>query len=179
MSDTHEVISSENKFEGKWFSVRRETLIFPNGLKVERDVVDHPDAVVVIPVDQERNVLLVEQYRNAAGAMLLELPAGTVEEGEDPLVSAQRELREETGVAARQLIPVGNFWASPGFCTERMWMFLGLDLENSPLEPDLDEDISVKRIPFEEVLEMAARGLIVDGKTIAGLFLAQNYLANR
>ena len=179
MSDTHEVYSSENKFEGKWFSVRRETLIFRNGLKVERDVVDHPDAVVVIPVDQERNVLLVEQYRNAAGAMLLELPAGTVEEGEDPLVSAQRELREETGVAARQLIPVGNFWASPGFCTERMWMFLGLDLENSPLEPDLDEDISVKRIPFEEVLEMAARGLIVDGKTIAGLFLAQNYLANR
>lgn len=179
MSDTHEIISSENKFEGKWFSVRRETLIFPNGLKVERDVVDHPDAVVVIPVDQERNVLLVEQYRNAAGALLLELPAGTVEEGEDPLVSAQRELREETGVAARQLIPVGNFWASPGFCTERMWMFLGLDLENSPLEPDLDEDISVKRIPFEEVLEMAARGLIVDGKTIAGLFLAQNYLANR
>ena len=82
-------------------------------------------------------------------------------------------------VKKQWLSPVGNFWASPGFCTERMWMFLGLDLENSPLEPDIDEDISVKRIPFEEVLEMAARGLIVDGKTIAGLFLAQNYLANR
>ena len=179
MSETHEVISSENKFEGKWFSVRRESLIFPNGLAVERDVVDHPDAVVIIAIDHERNVLLVEQYRNAAGCLLLELPAGTVEEGEDPLVSAQRELREETGVAAQTLMPIGNFWASPGFCTERMWMFLGLDLENSPLDPDFDEDISVKRIPLERVLEMASTGLIVDGKTLAGLVLAGSYLMEK
>jgi ADP-ribose pyrophosphatase len=135
----------------------------------EREIVEHAESVAIVAVDREQQVWLVSQFRETARKQLLELPAGVCEEGEDPLASARRELREECGLRGGSWTQLASFWTTPGFCRERMHLFLAEDLEPGEADPDDDEEVDVVRWPAAEVVERIAE--LEDAKTIAGLLL--------
>ncbi|NDJ60244.1 MAG: NUDIX hydrolase [Chloroflexi bacterium] len=141
----------------------------PDGAPAKRELVRHPGAVAIIAVDADLQVLLVRQFRIAAGVVLREIPAGTLEPGEAPLICAERELREETGYRPGKLEPMGGIYVAPGYTTEYIHLFYATDLSEDPLAQDADEFIEVDRVPFTEALAMIERGDIVDGKSITGL----------
>jgi ADP-ribose pyrophosphatase len=164
-------LHTEIGYRGRAFTVRKDTLKLPDGRETVYDIIDHPGAVTIIPVDKAGNIYFVRQFRPATGEVLLELPAGTLEKGEDPLECAQREIQEETGFAATKFTSLGAVWLAPGYSTEYLHFFLATDLYPSRKEGDEDEFISVDVIPYLKALEMAKSGLIKDGKSLAGLFL--------
>jgi ADP-ribose pyrophosphatase len=169
-------IKSEVVYTGRAFSVRSDTLRLPDGHETRLDIVDHPGSVIIVPVDEQNNLVFVRQYRHAAGLDLLELPAGTLDEGEAPGACAMREIREETGLAAGKMDLLGGFYLSPGYSTEYMHVFLATELRPDPLEADPDEFLSVELIPVGKALTMARLGEIPDAKTLAAILLAQSYL---
>jgi len=171
-----ELLKSDVLMQGRAFAIRRDTLKTPDGRKTKFEIIEHGGSVVIIPVDEYGNMLLVRQYRHATGGELLELPAGTLDKDEDPKVCAAREIREETGMAAGNLVRLGDFWLAPGYSTEFMVVFLATDLSFNPLEADADEFLSVERVPVEEVIQMAERGEMPDAKSLAALFLAKTSL---
>ena len=173
----YERVASERVFVGSHLTVRRDTWRAPNGRAHDFEVVETPDAVVIVPIDGDGNVLLVRQHRAGPHRVLLELPAGGVDDGETPEEGAQRELREETGHAAAHLRLLGDFWTVPGFGTERMYAFLATDLREDPLPPDEDEGLTVERMPFAKAVEAARSGQIPDVKSIAALLLAEPIVA--
>ena len=164
-------LHSETGYQGRAFRVRKDTLKLPNGHETVYDIVDHPGAVTIIPIDTAGNIYFIRQFRPATGEILLELPAGTLEKGEDPLDCAAREIQEETGFAARKFISLGAVWLAPGYSTEYLHFFLAKDLYESPKKGDEDEFISVEVISYGKALEMARSGQIKDGKSLAGLLL--------
>lgn len=168
-------ISSNRVFAGKLLNLRVDTIEFSQGKYAFREIVEHNPASVVVPIDDENNVLLVRQFRYAVGHNLLEAPAGIVENGESPKECAQRELQEEIGYYARDLIPLGKFWSAPGFCNELMYAYLGRALEEKVLMSDPDENISVERIKFSGIAELIRTGEIQDAKTIAALLMAKQF----
>jgi ADP-ribose pyrophosphatase len=153
-------------------------VVFPDGRQAEFDLLVHPGAVTIVPVDEDGNVWFINQYRHSAGGMLLELPAGTLGEGEQPEDCAQREVREETGMSAANIERIGEFYTSPGYSTEYMYIFLATGLTPDPLPKDADEYIEVVKYPLEQAYVMALGGEIHDGKTIAALALARSALLN-
>jgi ADP-ribose pyrophosphatase len=167
-----QLVKQESIFDGRIIKVRVDTLLLPDGQQVQREVVVHNGAVVMVPIDQDDHVLLVRQYRHAAGESLLEAPAGTLEDSEAPEDCAQRELQEEIGYASTDLRPMGGFWSSPGFCTEFLYAYAALGLVESRLSPDSDEDIAVERVPVGSIPGMIRQGEIRDAKTIAALLMA-------
>ena len=167
-----EFLKSEVLMKGRAFAIRRDYLKTPDGQETNLDIIEHGGSVVIIPVDEKGNVLLVRQYRHATGGDLLELPAGTLDNGEDPEVCAAREIREETGMAASTLTKVGDFYLAPGYSTEFMHVYLATGLNFNPLEADADEFLSVESIQVAETIRMAERGEIPDAKSLAALFLA-------
>lgn len=169
-------ISSSIAFQGHAFRLRQDKLITPDGREVTYEIIDHPGAVTIIPMDAERRILFIRQYRPATGEVMLELPAGTLNPGEDPLVCAHREVREETGMAARKMDKLGELWLAPGYSNEYLWFFLATDLYAAPLDQDEDEFIAVEPILYESALEMARQGKILDGKTMAGLQMLRGVL---
>ena len=171
-----ELLKSEVIFSGRAFTIRRDLLRVPDGRETKLDIVEHVGSVILVPVDERGNLLFVRQYRHATGLDLLELPAGTLNEGEAPEVCARREIREETGMAAKEMKRLGGFYLAPGYSTEYMNVFLATDLVPDPLDADADEFISVESIPVKEALAMAARGEIPDAKSLAALLLAQPHL---
>ena len=171
-----ELIRSEILLQGRTFKIRRDHLKTPDGRETKFEIVEHGGSVVVIPVDHEGNMLFVRQYRHAAGLNLLELPAGT-RDGDEPYAEcAAREIREETGMEAGTLIKVGEFYLAPGYSTEFMGVFLATDLKHNPLDPDVDEFLSVEKISVKSALEMAERGEMPDAKSLAALLLARPHL---
>jgi len=171
-----ELLHSETLMKGRAFAIRRDTMKTPDGRETKFDIVEHGGSVVIIPVDAEGNLLLVRQYRHAAGMDLLELPAGT-RNGDEPYEEcAAREIREETGMEAGILKHVGSFYLAPGYSTEYMGVFLAMDLKTNPLEMDEDEFLSLEKIPVQEALAMAERGEMPDAKTLAALLMARPYL---
>jgi len=171
-----ELLKSEIVYPGRAFTIRRDSLRLPDGHETRLDIVEHHGSVTIIPMDDDGNLVFVRQYRHAAGLDLLELPAGTLDEGEAPETCARREVREETGMAADTIKHLGGFYLAPGYSTEYMNIYLATDLRPSPLEADADEFLSVERIPLAEALAMAERGEIPDAKTLAALCLARPYL---
>ena len=171
-----ELIKSETLMQGRAFSIRRDTMKIPDGKETNFDIIDHGGSVVIIPVDEHGNVLLVRQYRHATGKELLELPAGTLDGGEAFDVCAAREIREETGMAAQKLTKLGEFYLAPGYSTEFMVVFLATELSDNPLDADEDEFLSVETVPIAEVFQMAVRGEMPDAKSLAALFLARPHL---
>ena len=167
-----EVLASSTGFDGRIVRVRVDQVRLADGRETVREVVEHPDSVVVVPIDADGNVVLVRQYRHPVGSALLEAPAGKCDGPESPEEAAQRELREETGYRAGELRSLGSFWSSPGFCTELMHAFVATDLTPSRLEHDADEDIVIERAPMSSVTELVRTGAIRDAKTIAALLLA-------
>ena len=169
------LIKSESIFTGRAFGVRRDWMETPDGGETNFDIIEHHGSVIIVPVDGH-NIYFVEQYRHATGKELLELPAGTLETGEDPAACAAREIREETGFAASKLVKLGEFFLAPGYSTELMTVFLASGLEANPLESDSDEFISLSVIAIDTVFKMAGSGKIMDAKTLAALLLAYDYL---
>jgi ADP-ribose pyrophosphatase len=163
-------------FQGRVVDLRIEEVELPNGVTVALEVVRHSGAAALVPVANDGCVILVRQFRHAAGGFILEIPAGTLEAGEDPSQCAARELGEETGLVAGELLPLGSILTAPGFCDERVHLFLARDLSPAVQQLDFDEVLSVERVPIERALEMITAGEIQDAKTIAGLHLALRHL---
>ena len=171
-----ELISSEILLQGRAFQIRRDTLRTPDGRETRLEIVDHGGSVVIVPIDEDNNILFVRQYRHAARADLLELPAGT-RDGDEPYEEcAAREVREETGMEAGTLQKLGEFYLAPGYSTEFMAVFLATDLKVNPLEADEDEFLDVERIPVGKAIEMAQHAEILDAKSLAALMLANPFL---
>jgi ADP-ribose pyrophosphatase len=156
--------------------VRTERVALANGHEVVLDIVPHPGASAVVPFASEREVLLIRQYRHAAGGALLEVPAGRLEPGEAPERCAARELEEEAGQRAGRLERIGCIWTTPGFTDERIHLFAAFDLE--PVRPRLeaDEVIEVVRAPLEQALEWVWRGELSDAKSALALLHAAHHL---
>ena len=169
MPDHPRLIGSETVFEGRLYDVRLETLRAPEGHTFLREMVYHPGAVCMIPVDSDGRLLLVEQYRHGARTRLLEIPAGTLEPGEDPAETAARELREEVGMRALEVAPLGGFWIAPSYATEYIHLFLCTGLTPDPLPGDEDEDIEIVRLTRDEAVAAVDSGRIIDAKSIAGI----------
>ncbi len=168
---TEEIIRREYLYRGRILKLRLDQVRLPGPRKriVMREIVEHRGAVAIVALDAEDRVLLVRQYRSAAGRETLEIPAGTLEVGEDPARCATRELAEETGYHAAVWEPLGFFYSSPGFSTEIMHLFLARNLTPAAPSPEDDEAIAVELTAFAEALEKIERGEIVDAKSMVGL----------
>ena len=140
-------------------------------------MVEHGESVAIVPVDAEGNVILVRQYRKAVERTLLEVPAGSVEEGEDPVACARRELLEETGYTASHIEPIASFYTTPGFCTELMHAYLATELTPGEAQPEFDEQIEVVPVPLQEIGELIHGREIQDGKTLTSLLLVLDRLS--
>jgi ADP-ribose pyrophosphatase len=175
---TERLISSEQIYDGRIVHLYVDTVELPNGNTARREVVRHSGAVAVVPIDKDGNVILVRQYRHAAGRILLEIPAGTLHKDEDPELCAIRELQEETGYKPGKLRKIGGSFVAPGYTTEFIHLYLATDLSESRLNMDDDEFIEVLRLPMDEVINRIRSGDIVDGKTLNGVLLAKDILGN-
>jgi 8-oxo-dGTP pyrophosphatase MutT (NUDIX family) len=171
-----ELIKSETLLQGRAFKVKRDYLKTPNGEETKLEIIEHGGSVVLVPIDEEGNLLLVRQYRHAAQQDLLELPAGTRDEEEPYEECAAREIREETGMEAGRLQKVGDFYLAPGYSTEFMAVFLATDLKENPLEADFDEFLQVEKIPVKKAAEMFQSGEVLDAKSLAAWLLAKPHL---
>lgn len=169
---TQRQVSSQQIYQAHAFAVSRDEVRLPDGRTVFRDVIKHPGAVVIVPALPDGRLLVVRQWRYAAGAALWEFPAGTLEPGEDPAACAERELQEEAGYKPGRLTWLGDYFSAPGFCTELLHCFLAEDLTASQLEADDDEDFDMTVVAPAELLRWAADGRLRDAKTLAGLLLA-------
>jgi 8-oxo-dGTP pyrophosphatase MutT (NUDIX family) len=174
----YETIARETIYHGRAFNVRRDELRLPDQRTTHVDIIEHVGAVTILPVDADRRILFVRQYRHAAGKELLELPAGTLDARELPENCALREIREETGFAAGKLIKLGEFFLAPGYSTEYMVVFLATELYHDPLPGDEDEFIALQPIPIDRAYELALNGELQDGKSLAALLLARPHIHN-
>jgi len=165
-------LHSERIYRGRLVGLRVDTVELPSGGQSKREIVEHGACTAIVALDSEDNVLLVRQYRKPVEKVLLELPAGSVESGEDSLDCARRELGEETGYAAEIWEKLGFFYSSPGFCTEEMHVYVATGLTPVESDADDDENIDVVRVPLSKAPELIASGEICDAKSIAGLLLA-------
>lgn len=166
------VTDSRHVYRGRAVHVRVDSVVKLNGKKTTREVVEHVDCVVVLPIDSGGNILLVRQFRHAVGKELLELPAGSIDAGETPEQAAVRELREETGYKPCKLERLGGFYAAPGYCTEYLHFFRASQLEKSPLTAEDTDEIEVVPVSPADVLGLIASGQICDAKTLAGFRIA-------
>jgi ADP-ribose pyrophosphatase len=166
------IISTQTLYDGRIVKLDLHEVELPNGQHSKREIVRHPGAVAVVAFDPEGKVLLVRQYRTAAGKVLLEIPAGTLNPDEPPLDCAVRELQEETGYKPGKVESLGGIYTAPGYTTEFIHLFLATDLSESRLQADDDEFIEVVRLPLSEALGLIEQGEIVDAKTTSGLLLA-------
>ena len=164
-------LGSRRVYDGKIIGVRVDTVELSNGIQSEREIVEHGESVVMVPVDSEGMVLLVRQYRKSPEKYLLETPAGGLEEGESPKEGAIRELQEEIGFIAGNLQRLPGFWIAPGFCTEYMHAYIATDLRAKALPPDEDENIEVVRVHLDSISELIRSGEIEDAKSIAALLM--------
>ena len=165
-----ETLSSETVYKGRIFDVRVDT-IREGDIEYKREIVAHRGSAVIVPLFADGTVALVRQYRHAAGEYLLEIPAGSLDEGEDPRLGAIRELEEEIGVVAEKVEKLLSFYISPGFLSEKMNVFLATGLTETAQNLDDDEIVEIVRLPLSEALEMTRDGRIQDAKTIIGLTL--------
>ena len=175
-TDPEPTIESKDIYQGRIIKLRVDTVQLPSGRTTTREIAEHEDAVCVVPIDENNNVLMVRQYRKAAQLNLLEVPAGGVEAGETPDETVLRELQEEVSVTSGSLRRLSGFWVSPGWATEFMHAYLATDLTPASLPADDDEYISVERVPLDSIPGLIESGEIQDSKSIAALLLALRVL---
>lgn len=168
---TPKLVASNEIYQGRIFDVTVDT-VREGETSYIREVVHHPGSAVIIPVFEDGTVALVRQYRHPALRYLLEAPAGTLQRGERPIEGAARELEEELGVVAANLVKLSEFFVSPGFCEEKMWVYLATEMTETKQQLEDDEIVEVVRLPLSQALEMITAGEIEDAKTIIGLMLA-------
>lgn len=164
-------LSSKSIYKGRIFDLRVDT-IREGDIEYDREIVAHNGSAVIVPVFEDMTVALVRQYRHAAGKYLLEIPAGTLELDEDPRTGAIRELEEEIGVTAEKVEKLCEFYISPGFVTEKMYVYLATGLTDVGQKLEADEFIEIERLSFPDIFDRIRSGSIEDAKTIAGAALA-------
>ena len=168
-------LSSQIIYEGRAVKLRVDTVEMPGGRKTTREIVEHGECVAVVAIDAESNVILVSQFRKPVEKELLEIPAGGIEPGEDPVAAVRRELREEIGYLPRKVDRLGGFYSAPGFCTEYLYLYLATDLVPSPLHAEDTENIRLVRVPVSQIPNLITSGRICDAKSIAGLLTFLEY----
>jgi ADP-ribose pyrophosphatase len=166
------VTAEREVFRGRVFTLKTKDVVLPNGRATSLNIIEHPGAVAIVPRFENGDVVLLRQFRLAAGGEIYEIPAGTLEPGESPRATAAREIVEETGFRARKLVKITEFYSAPGFCTEKMHLFVATGLTPATAEKDADEIIRAERVPFPRALRMIDAGTIRDAKSIVGLLLA-------
>lgn len=170
------VNNTQTIHSGRVFDFTVENVSLSNGVTVDLEVIRHPGASAIVPLNDDQEVILIKQYRHAVGNHIWEIPAGTFDGKEAPLVCAQRELVEETGFSASQWDHLGGIIPVPGYSDEHIHLFLARNLSPADQQLDQDEILEVHTIPFQQVVAMITEGKITDAKTIAGVFLALNRL---
>ena len=176
------LISSKEAYRGSAFWVSTDEILEPTGIRVRRDIVHHTGSVVILAVEENRSgpkILLERQYRHAAQQFLWELPAGRIDDGENELKAAKRELLEETGFTARRWKRILKFYVSPGFVAETMSIYFATDLRPGTAQPEADEVIEVRFVSLQEALRMVLARKIKDAKTVAGVFWLSHERAKR
>ena len=168
-------LSSEMKFDGKLIKVTYDVAEV-NGKEAWREVVHHPGASAVVAIDDDGRIIMEKQFRYALNDYLLEIPAGKLDAGEDPLVCAKRELEEETGIVASEWISLGTIATSPGFCNEVIHLYVAKGLSKGEIHWDEDEYVEVEHYTFDELLQRIKDETIKDSKTLSALLLAMPYL---
>jgi len=169
-------IEAETVYEGIVVNVRRDVAELQNGAMARREVVEHPGGVGIVPLTDDGKVLMVRQYRYPMEEELLEIPAGKLGVGEDPLLCAARELSEETGCTAGRFVDLGAMYPSPGFCRETLYVFLALDLRYGEMHLDENELLSVEAVGMDELIGMIMRNELPDAKSIIGIMKARRYM---
>ena len=177
-SQPEPTVNSRIVFEGKILNLRVDTVQMPDGRLATREIAEHSQSVCAVPIDDQGNVLMVRQFRKPCEAELLEVPAGGMEDNEDSAAAVLRELQEEIGFTAGCLRLLSSFWLAPGWCTEYMHAYLATDLIPASRNPDDDENISVVRVPLDQVLSLIESGEIQDVKSIASLLLAMRVMGD-
>ncbi len=165
----NKIISSDTRFEGKIFNVRIDRVILPDQSESSREIIEHAGGATIIPVTADNKIIMVKQFRTAAGEILLELPAGKLEKGEEPENCVNRELLEETGYRARKIKKLFSFYTTPGYSSELLHLFLGEDLQYFEKNPDKGEFLETVIIAKNEIMDLINSGKIKDSKTIIGL----------
>ena len=168
-------VSTQRIFEGRVINLKVDTVELPGGSLATRELIEHPGGVAVVPVDENGFVYLVSQYRKPYEEVVLEIPAGKRDRGEDAFLGAKRELSEETGLVAGKYIDLGKFYPTPGYVDEVIYIYLALDLKEGKAHPDEDEFVELKKIHIDELCDMIMKNEIKDGKTIAGILKAKMY----
>jgi ADP-ribose pyrophosphatase len=165
------VESEKELFQGRIIRLVERKLVLPNGRRTTFHIVEHPGAVAIVPVHANGDVVLLRQFRPTIGMEIYEIPAGTIEKGEGPLATAKREIVEETGFKAKRWDKIADFYTAPGFCDERMHVYVARDLTPAKADGDDDEILRPVRMTIDAALKLIRTRRIRDAKTIAGLML--------
>lgn len=177
MNLEEKTICSETIFKGRIITLKNDEVELPDGKKAQREFVEHPGGVCVVPLTDKNEILMVRQFRYPYKEVVLEIPAGKKDPGEDPFTTGKRELKEETGATAQEYIDLGQLYPSPGYCGEIIWMYGAKDLDFGETNPDQDEFLEVEKVPLKTAVQMIMTGQIKDAKTQAAI-LKLNYLVN-
>lgn len=176
MQLAEKTLESKRIFEGRLLSLRVDTVELPDGRVSTREVVEHKGAVAIVAMLDAETLIMVRQFRQPAGAVLLEIPAGTLDEGEDPIACARRELAEETGYTAEHFVEMFHSYLAPGYSTEVLHAFLAQDLRRGGVNRDFDEFMEIVPVKLQDALAMIDARQIVDAKSICGILLASRLL---
>ena len=163
------VIKTEQIFSGRAVKLRVETIEKTNGQRTTREIIEHADCIAVVPIDDKENIVMVKQFREAVGKRLLEIPAGCIEPGENPVEAVKRELQEEIGYFPEKVEAIGGFYATPGYVTEYLYLFKATELKPSRLTAEDTDEIEVVKVPVSQIPALIISGEIGDAKSIAGL----------
>lgn len=163
-------------YRGRVIDLNIEEVELPDGRDVTLEIIRHPGGACVLPLHDNGDVTLIRQFRHAAGGIIWEVPAGRINDGEDPETCARRELKEEAGLAAGKIFKIGEFYTTPAFCTELLHIYLASQLHPCDQELEDDEFLEVIRIPFQEALNKALQGEIKDGKTMVAILLTRRWM---
>ncbi len=176
MENEYKVLESDLVFSGKVLKIQCDKITLPDGNSAKREVVLRGDATAIVPIDKDGNVILVKQYRHPAKSIVFEIPAGMMDDGEEAIKCAKRELEEETAIRAGKMEYMYTMYPAIGICTEKIHIFLATELEKGEFNFDDDEFIEVVKMPLDEAINMIYKGEIIDSKTICGLLSCKRYL---
>lgn len=176
MKLTEEKLNSKTIYEGKVINLKVNEVRLENGMTAIREIVEHPGGVCIISIDDDKNVLMVKQYRAPFETVLLEAPAGKLNYGEDPLSAGKREFLEETGYKADKLTFLGEFYPSVGFLTEKIHIYVAENLSKETQQLDEDEFLNVCKYPLSELIKMVEKNEIKDAKTVIAILMLKNYI---